>query len=255
MLYQTLKSKINNLESQWKLFHVNSRLIKFFKRKNSSHDKNNHLFNLDYSAFPKISLSSESINSNYLLNSAIKDRKTQYNLSPVSLDNIDISKLLLNSYFLRDNSNLLRSIPSAGGKHTSEIFFHYSHVKSHEKSFKNGLYYYDVKDGALRYLLNKDCSEQISHLIVQDDLIQKTMLQFFITSVFPRSTSKYGDRGYRFSLIEAGHLAQNINLIATSMGMSCINVGGFYENDVNNFLEIDGINHSVVYIILIGQPS
>ena len=75
----------------------------------------------------------------------------------------------------------------------------------------------------------------------------------FITAVFERSVFKYGDRGYRFVLLEAGHVAQNINLAVTALGLGCVNIGGFFDRDIDEFLGIDGLTHSSVYLMAIGK--
>jgi SagB-type dehydrogenase family enzyme len=77
----------------------------------------------------------------------------------------------------------------------------------------------------------------------------------FITAIFERSVFKYGNRGYRFVLLEAGHVAQNLNLATTALGLSCCNIGGFFDRDVDRFLGLDGIGHSTVYLVGIGGAA
>ncbi len=265
MLYDILKKKWRSHEKIWKLFHLNSRLINFNQekqQKNQATAKETYFETMDYSIFPKFSLSKKFRQLDNALYKTILSRKTNYNLSRINLNHMDISTLLLNSYFVKEkdeNLNTYRSTPSAGKRHASEIFFHYSSKDDKKENnlsdFKQGLYYYNPVNEEIRHILNKNCSEELSTMLVQNELVNKTMLHIFVTSVFSRLTSKYDDRGYRFLLIEAGHIAQNINLVATAMGLSCINIGGFYEEPVNHFLEIDGTNHSTVYMILIGKPE
>lgn len=45
---------------------------------------------------------------------------------------------------------------------------------------------------------------------------------FVLTATFDKARSKYGDRSYRFALLEGGHLAQNILL-----GLTCLRLGGY----------------------------
>jgi SagB-type dehydrogenase family enzyme len=53
--------------------------------------------------------------------------------------------------------------------------------------------------------------------------------------------------------LEAGHVAQNINLVSTGLGLGCINIGGFYDRHVDDLLGLDGIRHSTIYMIAIGK--
>jgi hypothetical protein len=44
-----------------------------------------------------------------------------------------------------------------------------------------------------------------------------------------RVTAKYGERGYRFLLLEAGHLMQNLCLLSVSLGLATVPLGGGLE--------------------------
>jgi SagB-type dehydrogenase family enzyme len=51
---------------------------------------------------------------------------------------------------------------------------------------------------------------------------------------------KYSDRGYRFALIEAGHAAQNLSLIAEALKLKCCSIGGFLDDELADILELSG---------------
>jgi SagB-type dehydrogenase family enzyme len=78
---------------------------------------------------------------------------------------------------------------------------------------------------------------------------------FIITSVMERTTIKYGQRGYRFALIEAGEVAQNISLCAVANSMSSLPWGGYYDDKIASFLNVDNVNEMVVHVISIGYPA
>jgi SagB-type dehydrogenase family enzyme len=77
----------------------------------------------------------------------------------------------------------------------------------------------------------------------------------FITAIFERSIFKYGDRGYRFVFLEAGHVGQNINLVTNALGLGCTNIGGFFDRQIDDFLGIDGVTHSTIYMMAIGKKK
>jgi SagB-type dehydrogenase family enzyme len=76
-----------------------------------------------------------------------------------------------------------------------------------------------------------------------------------LTAVFQRSTAKYGPRGYRFALLEAGHAGQNICLAASALGLGAVLDGGYFDDALNAFVHADGVLESVVSTILIGHPK
>jgi SagB-type dehydrogenase family enzyme len=110
---------------------------------------------------------------------------------------------------------------------------------------------------SLRRLQEGNLSRQIADGLVgfQSNLAFDTSLILFLTAVFERSTFKYGARGYRFVLLEAGHVAQNINLVATALGMGCVNLGGYYDRRIDDLLNLDGVTHSTVYMIALGEKD
>ena len=67
--------------------------------------------------------------------------------------------------------------------------------------------------------------------------------------VFWRSRFKYGDRAYRFTLLEAGHVGQNLVLAATALGLAAVPIGGFFDRRVDAFLGIDGLHEASLYLL------
>ncbi|MDQ4131332.1 MAG: nitroreductase family protein, partial [Actinomycetota bacterium] len=64
---------------------------------------------------------------------------------------------------------------------------------------------------------------------------------------------KYGERAYRFTLLECGHLAQNLLLVGGALGLGTLPVGGFLDDDLNTYLGLDGRRESVLYLVLMGS--
>jgi nitroreductase len=68
-----------------------------------------------------------------------------------------------------------------------------------------------------------------------------------------RVATKYGERGDRFLLLEAGHLMQNLCLVSTSLGLCTVPLGGCLERDVSDELRLpDG--DRVLYAGVCGPP-
>jgi SagB-type dehydrogenase family enzyme len=146
-----------------------------------------------------------------------------------------------------------RAVPSGGALYPLEIFFFSKAIEG----FDAGLYHYNPGQNILRRLRDGDLSPEISRCLVdfQSNLATDASLMVFVTALFERSTFKYGARGYRFALLEAGHLAQNLNLIAGALGLGSINIGGYYDRRVDEVLGLDGLLHSTLYMIGIGEPE
>jgi SagB-type dehydrogenase family enzyme len=104
----------------------------------------------------------------------------------------------------------------------------------------------------LRLLQEGKHHHRIARYFLQPTIPRKAAALIFITAMFERTTFKYFSRGYRYVLLEAGHVAQNINLVSTALGLVCLNIGGFLDRGIDAFLRLDGVTHSTLYIIAIG---
>jgi SagB-type dehydrogenase family enzyme len=74
-----------------------------------------------------------------------------------------------------------------------------------------------------------------------------------LSAVFQRTQQYYRERAQRYIYFEAGHIAQNACLIATSLGLGACAIGAFHDDKFNNLLGLDGKNESVLYLLAIGK--
>jgi SagB-type dehydrogenase family enzyme len=76
-----------------------------------------------------------------------------------------------------------------------------------------------------------------------------------MTSVPQRATAKYGSRGYRMALLEAGHASQNLCLAAQGLGLGSLVYGAYYDDELAALLDIDGVTETVVSVMLLGRDA
>jgi SagB-type dehydrogenase family enzyme len=76
-----------------------------------------------------------------------------------------------------------------------------------------------------------------------------------VTAVFPRTQFKYGQRGYRFALLEAGHVVQNVLLAAADLGLPALPLGGFYDRRLDAIVGADGLDEASVYSVALGGAA
>lgn len=185
----------------------------------------------------------------------IKRRRSTREFSGACLNLTELSTLLYSCMTESKKDSLgitLRNTPSAGALYPLEVYITLpSSIDSH---LPKGILHYNPK-GHYLTLLNIDPQiNVVKRFISQPEIqIHKSATIFYITGLLNRSLWKYGDRAYRYMLIEAGHLAQNMLLLATSMKLGCCPIGGFIDNEVNDYLGLDGVNEVTLYIIVIGK--
>jgi SagB-type dehydrogenase family enzyme len=182
---------------------------------------------------------------------SIQTRRSVRDYSGQAMTLDELSQLLYHTGGINDErwGTKLRAAPSAGALYPIEAY-----VVAHlVEGLKPGLYHYAVQDHALEELRIADMrAEIVRYGLMQEFLGQANMVLIF-TSVFQRLRWKYQERTYRYALLEAGHLGQNVYLAATSMGMGACAVGAFVDDDVNDMLGVGGKHEAAVYMLAVGK--
>jgi SagB-type dehydrogenase family enzyme len=143
----------------------------------------------------------------------------------------------------------LRAAPSAGALYPIELY----PVLHRVEGLEPGLYHYAVRDHELELLEAGDRrGEIVRHGLAQEFLGEGNLVLVF-TAIFQRLRWKYQERAYRYALLEAGHLGQNVYLAAASMGMGACAVGAFYDDGLNRMLGVDGKDEAVIYMLAVGK--
>ena len=68
------------------------------------------------------------------------------------------------------------------------------------------------------------------------------------------SLGKYGERAYRLALLEAGHLAQNVLLVATALGLAGLPICAYDDARLSVAAGLTFPDAAVVYVLAIGTP-
>lgn len=152
-----------------------------------------------------------------------------------------------------DSGKEFRTYPSAGAMYPVETYV----GVFDGTDLDPGLYYYHPSAHALRVLrTGESVADELRETFAGDGVdVENAGAMAALTGAFWRSKAKYGPRGYRYTLLEAGHVAQNVYLACTAFGLGCVAVGGFYDDDLNDALAVDGVNEAAVYALAIGSPK
>src|ERR1700721_1023225 len=141
------------------------------------------------------------------------------------------------------------AVPSAGGLYPLELYV----VCNQVEGTKPGLHHFNVRDRTLEYMSGPFSIADLLPRLMQQPFIEHAAAFICIAAVLPRTLKKYGPRGYRYLLMEAGHVAQNICLRATELDLATLCLGGFSDHQINSLLELDGRKEVALYTIAIGH--
>ena len=78
--------------------------------------------------------------------------------------------------------------------------------------------------------------QQVIRAFLADSILEDAAAVYILVCDFQQITQKYGNRGYRFALLEAGHAAQNAYLWCTEQNLGVVEVGGFLDEELANLL-------------------
>lgn len=138
-----------------------------------------------------------------------------------------------------------RPYPTAGGLAGCEIY-----VCPTSQSLKPRPYRYDANLHVLVDYRHRD----IDFTAVEvGEGYSAPASAIIITAVLDRLTAKYGPRGYRFAMLEAGHVGQNLVLAAAALQLPSLVYGSYHDTELEAGLGIDGLNEVVLSVILVGQ--
>ena len=191
-----------------------------------------------YPRFERISLD-KSIwrQKNYNLFEAILNRKTVREAQNLPLSKNDLSCLLLAGAITRVEGNVLydsyRAYPSAGARYPCEIYI----LARKVSDLKSGLYHYHVRTHSLEFFWRTNKSE-IKTCFPGQRFVVDSRAVIIITAIMGRSVGKYSERAYRYALLEAGHIAQNVYLISCAINVGCCALGGFNDKKICDLLDI-----------------
>ena len=146
---------------------------------------------------------------------------------------------------------LRRTVPSAGGLFPLEVYVFTQRVQG----LDDGLYHYDVVAHSLRQLRRENLFRTLEPMFYTYPFMKDANLVFAIAAVFMRIQKKYGPRGYRYTLIEAGHVAQNISLRAIELNLATLCMGGFVDSALNELLHLRPKEEGVVYTVAAGHEA
>jgi SagB-type dehydrogenase family enzyme len=120
------------------------------------------------------------------------------------------------------------------------------------KNLAAGLYKYKPERHELVMVLEGDIRSRLADSALGQSPVKHGAVDIVLTSVYDRTTRKYGDRGIRYVLIEIGHAGQNICLQATAMELGSVMIGAFHDEEVSSLLKLPR-EETPLYIIPIGR--
>lgn len=160
-----------------------------------------------------------------------------------------LSQLLFLAQGITWDQREFRTVPSSGALYPLEIY----PVVHRVEGLQAGLYHHAVQNHGLELVKAGDLRQPLIKAGLSQDFLGEAQVCFVVSGIFQRTRWKYHERTYRYVLMEAGHLGQNLYLAATALGLGVCGIGAFFDDPLNELLGIDGKKEAALYLVTVGE--
>ena len=198
----------------------------------------------------KIKLPRPSFKGKLSVEEAMRQRTSQRSFLDRPLNLSQVSQLLWAAQGMTEGGGFKRTAPSAGALYPLEIYL----VVGKAEGLKSGVYHYSPEGHMVSSFLEGSCQHSLARACLSQSFVGASPLSIVVAAEYERTAIKYGERGVRYVLMEAGHVGQNIALQAVGLGLAACHVGAFRDKEVSRVLKLPE-RHRPLYIVVVGYAS
>jgi SagB-type dehydrogenase family enzyme len=184
---------------------------------------------------------------------ALQSRRSNRRYGDTPLNLVELAMLLWSGQGItgRAGSYFFRSAPSAGALYPIETYLAVNKVESVDP----GIYHFQVAEFCLEKLVDGYQGEKVAAASLGQNFLAKAGVVFIWSALLRRNFAKYGHRGLRYVLMDAGHICQNTLLGAEALDLGACPVAAFYDDEMNRLVSLDGEEESVIYLASVGSKG
>jgi len=203
-------------------------------------------------ALPSIELPPAATKGNISVEEAMARRRSirHYSLKPLTLGSL--SQILWAAQGITETDGGFRTAPSAGALYPLELYV--AVRKDGVEGLSEGVYHYHPVGHTLALVEDGDVSADLEAATWGQEIVKEAAATIVITGVLSRTTEKYGRRGTQYMFQESGHVAQNVFLQATALGIGTVAMGAFGEAAVRRVLGAKA-DEKPLYVQPLGKPG
>jgi SagB-type dehydrogenase family enzyme len=182
------------------------------------------------------------------LEQTIQKRRSVRNYTNAPLDLEHLAQLLWAAQGIT-NPLGLRTAPSARATYPLELFVAASNVSGLEA----GTYQYKCQNHEISLIASGNPQQTLTNAALGQTSVATAPLSLIIAAVPLRTAQRCGEHAARYVAMEAGHVAQNIYLQATALGLGTLVVAAFIESEVNHTMGLG--EAQPFYIMPVGKTE
>jgi SagB-type dehydrogenase family enzyme len=144
---------------------------------------------------------------------------------------------------------VLRTVPSAGGRHPFETYLLVNRVRGLE----SGLYRYLAVEHKLLFLrAGPELDEQVTDAFMR--WVQRSAVVFMWATIPYRSEWRYSIVAHKMIVQESGHVCQNLYLASEAIGAGACAIT-YDQAKVDSILGVDGKEEFAIYVAPVGKVT
>jgi len=178
------------------------------------------------------------------LEEALAKRRSVRQFSNQPLKRSQIGQLAWAGQGVTEPQRGLRTAPSAGATYPIELLF-----ATHE-----GLFVYRPADHSLLQTGNQDIRNELATAASMQGSMTGAGCDIIVAGSVRKLTNQYKNKARTYMHMEAGHIAQNIQLQAVCLDLGSVTVGGFDTKEVRKVCKLRR-DLEPLYIICVGYPA
>ena len=189
------------------------------------------------------------------LRQAVERRRSsrRYSTQALSLD--ELSLLLWMTQGVKEVTQrpaTQRTVPSAGARHAFETYLAVSRVDG----LPAGLYRFLAIEHQLEEIeRDPHFIDRLGETCWKQKQVLSSAVTFVWAAVRERMYWRYGERGYRYLFLDAGHVCQNLYLAGEALQCGVCALGAFDDDAIDQLLGLDGEDQFVIYAASVGKPD
>lgn len=114
-----------------------------------------------------------------------------------------------------------------------------------------GFYLFDFGKRYLNRVFEGDVLQKMSRVCLDQLWLANASVHFLFLTNLDMIDRKWGARGYRYAMTQAGHMGHAVYLGATALGLGCCGIGAMYDSEARDILGLNA-ESALVYLVAAG---
>ncbi len=191
-----------------------------------------------------IQLTDPNLTGTLTFEAALAKRRSVRQFSSQALKRTQIGQLAWAGQGITDKQRGLRTAPSAGSVYPIELFI----------ATNEGLFIYRPTEHSLQQTSEEDIRGRLARATATPEPVVGAGCAIIVTGSSRKLATRFGAKSRTYLALEAGHVAQNIQLQAVCLGLGSVPVGGLDTAAVRKICRMSR-ELEPLYVICVGYPA